>query len=150
MNAAEAADHVRKLRALLARGDSIRQAAKAAGLSKSTAQRLAAKSRIPRRRAARRLTDAEKRQIRRDAAKVRATLRRVARLARVGVATVHRTLNPVEPGAPRRVRPYTCPAGHRVFLRPCQVCQALQAARSAAVLPAFSAEVGHGTAVGRS
>lgn len=145
MNAANAADQVsadetlRKLRAYLARGDSLRAAADAAGLTKSTAQRLAARHKLPRRTPPKRLTTAEKRKIQRDLAKDGATLRRIAAAARRGKSTIQRLANPVEPGDPKRVRPYRCPLGHRTYLKPCQTCRALGAGR-----------VGQGTADGRS
>lgn len=125
MGDAERADYVRKLRAALARGEGLRAAAKAAGTSKSTAQRLAEAEQLPRRRPRKRLSPAVKKAIRRDIASARLTLRQIARLHKTSLRSVQRVGNPAVPGSPRRVRPYRCPGcGLRVELKPCMVCVA--------------------------
>lgn len=125
----DAAAHLSKLRAMLARGTTLRQAQAETGVSERTIRRRAEAAQWPRRRR-HRLSAKQKRQIQRAVSQEtldghRATLRRIAALAGCSVSTVWRHLNPALPGGPRKVRVYTCPQGHRTYLKPCQMCRAI-------------------------
>ncbi len=135
MGECERADYVRKLRAALERGESLRAFAGGSGKSLSTARRIAAQEALPVRKPARRLAPGARRRILRalagrDTEGTKRSLRRIAQLTGAGKSTVQRLANPTIAGAPRRVRPYTCPGcEQRVNLAPCVICAALGVAR---------------------
>ncbi|MDQ3288938.1 MAG: hypothetical protein M3Q42_11910 [Pseudomonadota bacterium] len=132
MDAAESAHTVCKLRAALARGATLRQAERETGVPASTIRLWARREGVPRRRA-RRLDKSQRQTIRRAISRekidgAKATLRKVASIVGCSPSTVWRVANPVEPGAPVRVRPYrctTCPSRPLVNVRPCPACLAL-------------------------
>lgn len=123
---------LRKLRAMLARGETIRQAAKILEKPPSTVHELAAKHDLPRRRPRPALTAEQKRKVQRlrreDAVR---TLAQIAVLAGCSISAVWRLLNPPdkEPAAHEWVPQYTCPNGHKTIYRPCVICQAQFAAK---------------------
>jgi len=130
--AAERAEQARanleRLRAVLARGATLKQAA--AQLpeldgSQWRAYRLAAKHNLPRRR--RSLPREKARLIEKELRRARLTINALAKLAKVSPMTVWRKKIARDGPGPRPCRPYWCRGcGKRVNLRPCQICRALQ------------------------
>jgi hypothetical protein len=128
----QARETIERLRTLLRRGATLKEASAAIGASVARTHRLAVRHRLPRRRRA--MPAAKRRLIDRELAKDRLTLGALARLAKVSTATVwkHKLARQraiAGPG-PRPARAYRCPRGHLVKLKPCQICRALDAAEA--------------------
>jgi len=134
----DAAETVGKLRALLTRGASIRAAAAAIELPKSTAAAVAIREAMPRNKARPPLARAKRQAVRKAISQAeidgaRRTIRDIAALTGVSKSTVQRIANPRLPGAPRPVRPYLClGCRNRVIFKPCQICEAKEAGRGTA------------------
>lgn len=121
-----AREHLAKLRALLARGATLREAAdqitELAG-QPLRAYRLAVKHNMRRRRRA--ITPAQQRTIDKELRKYRLTLRKIAARAKVALHTVQRRKAKLDGPGPRPCRRRRCPRGHLVVLWPCQLCRAI-------------------------
>lgn len=123
-----ARETVERLRQLLARGATLREAGQSLpelGGSPWRAYRLAVKHRLARRR--RNLPRYKVRVIEKELRRARLTINALARLAKVSTQTVWKRKIARDGPGPRPCRPYRCPdCGKRVNLRPCQICRALR------------------------
>jgi len=122
----KARETIERLRALLARGATLKQAGQEIEEldgSQWRAYRLAVKHRLPRRR--RGLPRHKSRQIEKYLRAMRLTINKIARLVKVSSDTVWKRKIARDGPGPRPCRPYTCPGCHnRVKLKPCQICRA--------------------------
>lgn len=127
-SASRARATIARLREVLARGATLKQAGREVpelGGSQWRAYRLAVKHNLPRRR--RSLPRDKVRLIEKELRRARLTLNALARLAKVSPMTVWRKKIARDGPGPRPSRPYWCRGcGKRVNLRPCQICRALR------------------------
>lgn len=126
-DATQARDTLARLRHVLKRGATIREAGRVVpglGGSPWRAYRLAVKHNLPRRR--RGLAPATSQAIERHLRQMR-SINAIARALHVSTKTVWKRKVARDGPGPRPCRPYRCPRGHFVKLTPCVQCAALEA-----------------------
>lgn len=116
-----------RLRGLLARGSTLREASLELGLKPTFVHKLAARRRMPRRRRA--MPAAKRKRLRVLVEGAKLTLSQIAKRLQLSKGTVCKHRQTITEGRtkyrPRRLRkPVRCPNGHKVTELPCRTCQA--------------------------